>query len=112
MCWSGPVVENVSQVRVTLRAEHLRSFHEEARVRLGAHVFVGDRLRKARPTRAGIELGVGIEQRRATADASVCAWVLGVVVLTGEGALRPFLSRDTVLLRRALLTPLPVSLLL
>jgi len=38
------------------------------------------------------------------------AGLLAVVVLTGESALRPFLSRNAILLRRELFTPLLVAL--
>ena len=49
---------------------------------------------------AGIELGVGSEQRRAAADAVVGARLVVVPVLAGEGAFGGFLAGDFVLLGR------------
>jgi len=51
------------------------------------HLAFAHRLPEAGPASAGVKLGVGIEQGRATADALVDARLLRVPVSTGEGPL-------------------------
>jgi len=58
-----------------------------------------------------VELRLAAEQLVATGPAAVDAQRLGVVVLTGEGALGAGLAEHFVLLRGELLTPLLVGLL-
>lgn len=104
------IVEYVSQVGITLGAENLGTAHKKALVRFGADVLALHRLGEARPARAGIKLGVGIEEGGTAADTGVGAWILAVVILAGESALGAFLTRNTVLLWRELLAPFLVGL--
>src|SRR5205823_3717157 len=66
---------------------------------------------EARPAGAGLELGVRVEQRRATTRAVVHPVVLDVDVLAGERRLGGLLAQHRVLVGRELLTPLLVGLL-
>src|ERR1700686_563309 len=106
----GAVVEYVSQMGITLRAENLSAAHEKTLIRFSADVFARDRLGKTGPARAGIKLGVGVEERRNAADAGIGTRILAVVVLPRESALGALLARDTVLLRCEQLAPFLVAL--
>ena len=66
---------------------------------------------KAWPSGAGFKLGVGLEQRRATADAVVHSGLFVIPVLAGKGRLGAALPRNVELLRRELLTPFLFGLL-
>src|SRR6185312_13928934 len=78
---------------------------EEAAIGLCLHGFLPGRLVEARPARAGIELGRGIEHRRAAADAGIRAVIVMVPELAGEGALGAVLARHLVLLGSQLFPP-------
>ena len=73
----GSVVEDVAQMGLALVAHDLDPPHAVARVGHFAHGLAIDRLPEARPTGAGIELGLGTEQRRAAADATIDAAACG-----------------------------------
>src|SRR5450756_766888 len=92
----GAVLEDVSQVGITVGAKNLCTAHEKALVRFSADILARDRLREAGPATAGIEFGVGIEERRTTTDAGVGARLLAVVVGAGKGALGALLARNAV----------------
>src|ERR671921_1690790 len=69
---SGAVVEDVSLVSPTYGAVNLRALHKkEAAILFGLDVVLVHRLVEARPTRAGVELRPGVEERRAAANAAV-----------------------------------------
>src|SRR6185503_14261852 len=106
----GAVVEDVPEVRVATRAQHLGALREPAVVLLLRDVLLRHRLEEARPAGAGVELGLGAEERQAAAGALVHARVLGGVVLAGEGALGAVLAHDLVLLLGELGLPLGVGL--
>src|SRR5215470_3389171 len=75
-----------------------------------AHGGVFDRRPKARPARAGIELGVGRKQRRAAAHAVEHAFAFLAVERVRERAFGAVLARDVILLGRELSLPLIVGL--
>src|SRR5258708_14706516 len=68
-------------------------------------------LRKARPSAAGIELGVGFEQRLSAAGAGIGARRLLMLVFAGERPLGRLLAQHRVLHRRQFLAPLGLALL-
>src|SRR5580700_10925444 len=67
--WPGAVVEDVAEMRVAEAAGNRGALHAERRVRDFEHIFLGNRLPEAGPASAGLELGIGAEERRAAADA-------------------------------------------
>src|SRR5258708_15558990 len=69
------------------------------------------RLRKARPAAAGIELGVGLEQRLSTAGASVGAGPVLMLVFARERPFGRLLAQYRILHRRQFLAPLAFVLL-
>ncbi len=101
----GAVVEDVAEVRVAALADDLRALHQEAVVGPQFDVLEVGGLGEARPAGAGVELGVGGEELRSTADAAVHALRLLVDVGAGEGALGARLAGHLELLGRQLLTP-------
>src|SRR5262249_35278239 len=70
-----------------------------------------DRLPEARPTGAGVELGAGVEQGLAAADATVDAGVLRIPVGPTEGPLGGLPPGYPKLLGAQCLTPLRLTLL-
>ena len=89
----GPVGKHVAQVGAALGADGLGAHHAVA----GVGDFLdgaGHRLREARPAAAGVELGGGIEQLGAAADAVVAAVVPHRLVFAGEGPLGRGMARD------------------
>src|SRR4029453_4873463 len=106
--WAG--LENVPEMPLAGRAQHLGPGHEEAPVRLGADGGRVDGLPEGRPSRARVELGARCEEWRAAPRALVRARFLGVVVLAGERVLRAVPPQDLVLLRRQAVAPLLVGL--
>ena len=63
----------MTQVRVATRAEDFRAAHEEAVVFLLLNRVLAHGGEETRPTGAGVELRIRIEQRIATTDANVRA---------------------------------------
>src|SRR5579862_9090269 len=63
------------------------------------------RLVKTWPASTGIELGFGVEQWLAATRAHIGSGILGLPILSGEGAFGTGLAGDVILLRRQLLTP-------
>src|SRR6266851_1783183 len=57
-----PILEDVAEVGVALRAQHLGPAHAMARVDLGGHGLLVQRLPEARPAAAGFEFGVRAEE--------------------------------------------------
>src|SRR5882757_10651945 len=68
---AGAVLEHMPEMAVALRAQHFGPDHAKADVALLVDVALQRRLGKARPAAAGIELGVGFEQRLSAAGAGV-----------------------------------------
>src|SRR5581483_2954048 len=104
------VVEDVAEVRGAAAAQHFLAHHAVAGVAPYLDVVFINRLVKARPAGAAIELGVRAEQLQAAADADVFALLVIVPVLAGESALGAVVSCDFVLLGRQLLAPLFIGL--
>src|SRR6185369_7203114 len=102
------IFEDVAQVRVARRADDFRAALEPAVVVDIAHVLGGDGCVEARPARTRVVFCLRVEQRCAAADASVGTRGVVVPVFAAERALRAFLARDLVLLRRELLAPFGV----
>src|SRR5438445_6415269 len=100
----------MSQVRVASRAQYLGASHEKRAVGVGADVLFGDRLVKARPSGARLELGIGTEQRRGAADAPVEPLVVVFRILVGIRRFGAFLASDFVLLGCQELAPLVIRL--
>ena len=86
-------------------AHNLGTVHEEAVVLVERHGVRDRRLGEARPSRAEIEFGIGVEEQRTAPRTVIRAIVVHVPVLAGERALCPPLAKDVELLRRQLLVP-------
>src|SRR6266478_5376249 len=108
---AGAVLEHMPEMAVALRAQHFGPDHAVADVALLVDVALQRRLGKARPAAAGIELGVGFEQRLSAAGAGVGAGPLLMLVFAGERALGRLLAQHRVLHRRQFLAPLGLALL-
>src|SRR2546423_10853220 len=91
-------------------AHDLRAAHEHAVVRPQLDRLGDRRLGEARPARAGVELGIGAEQRRLAGRTAVHTVVLAVPVGAGERTLSALLAEHAVLLRRQLPAPLLLGL--
>src|SRR3990172_5012711 len=94
------VGEDVAQVRVAAGAEHLGADHPVVAVGLGANPVRSDRGGEARPARAGVELGLRVEELVPAARAAVDPVGLRRVVPAGEGPLGALAAADLVLLGR------------
>src|SRR5712691_11036814 len=108
---AGAVVEHMPEMAVALRAQHFGPDHAVADVALLVDVALQRRLSKTRPAAAGIELGVGFEQRLSAAGAGVGAGPLLMLVFAGERPLGRLLAQHRVLRRRQFLAPLGLALL-
>src|SRR3546814_17702219 len=64
-----PIRKHVAEMCVTARAQYLDAAHAVRAVLARNHCFIRGRIEEARPAGAGLELGVGIEQRQIAADA-------------------------------------------
>ena len=107
---SRPVIEHVPQVRVAVPAGDGGALHAECLVRDLGDVLWRDGLVEAGPSRAGLELGLGTEDRRVATDAAVEPVVMVIPGVTGVGALCAGLARNFELDWRQLLLPLRVCL--
>ena len=65
------VVKDMPQMSVATAAQNLVPLHPMGVVPLRFDIFFRDGLVEARPARAGLELGLGIEKNRIAADAMV-----------------------------------------
>src|SRR3981189_470990 len=101
---AGAVLEHMAEMAVALRAQHLGPDHAVADVAFLVDMALQRRLGKARPAAAGIELGVGFEQRLAAAGAGVGAGPLLMLVFAGERPFRRLLAQYRILHRRQCLT--------
>src|SRR3954454_17789827 len=107
----GAVIEDVAEMAVAFRAQHLGAHHAVADVALLVDMAVIRRPGKTRPAAAGIELGVGLEQRLAAAGASIGALAVLMLVFAGERTLGRLLAQYGILHRRQFLAPLGFALL-
>src|SRR6202140_4009305 len=71
---AGTVLEDVAEMAVALRAQHFGADHAVADVALLVDMALRRRLGEARPAAAGIELGVGFEQRLSATGAGIGAY--------------------------------------
>ena len=106
---SGAVVEDVAEVRPAPPARDLRADHEVAPVAVELDVLGVHRVGEARPSGAGVELGVRREELGAASGADVGAVVLRVDELAGERTLGALPAQDVVLVRREAGAPLLVG---
>src|SRR5919198_1729769 len=90
---AGAVIEDVAEMAVAFRAQHFGADHAVAEVALFVDMAVHCRRRKARPAAAGVELGVGFEQRLAAAGADVRALAVLVLIFAREGTLGRLLAQ-------------------
>src|SRR5207247_205456 len=95
---------------VAVRAQDFSADHAVADIALLVDMAVHGRRGEARPAAAGIELGVGFEQRLAAAGAGISALAVLVLILAGERPLGRLLAQHGVLHRRQLLAPLGFAL--
>src|SRR5438309_11069082 len=98
----------MAQMAAAARAQHLGPHHAVGPV---ARLVDGVLLRREErgPAAAGVVLGLGAEELRAAPGAAVRSRIEAVVVLAGEGALRPLLPQDAVLVGRERGAPLRVG---
>src|SRR3954453_11810947 len=107
---SRTVLEHMAEMAIALRAQHLGADHAVADVALFVDMALHCGRGKGRPAAAGIELGVGFEQRLAAAGAGVNARAVLMLVFTGKRPLGRFLAQHRVLHRRQFLAPLGFGL--
>jgi hypothetical protein len=104
---SGAVIEDVAQMAIAASAQNLDA-HAVA-IDMRRHIFIADRLKKAGPAGAGVELGVGRKERQLAANAGIDAGLLVVEQGAAERAFGTFAARDGELHRRQLRSPFSVS---
>ena len=102
----GAVVEDVAEMRVAEAAGDGGAFHAEADVARLVDIFFGDGLVKTGPAGAGIELGIGVEQRGVATDAAKNAFGVVVGIFVGVGALGSGVARNRERFGRKLFAPL------
>src|SRR5271154_6407423 len=96
------VVKNVAEMAAAAPAMNFGAGHAEARV-LGFTDRILQRLIKARPSGAALELGLRGEQRQVAAGAGEGALAVLLEQRARARTLGAFLAQDLVLLRRQLL---------
>src|ERR1043165_2094264 len=97
-------------MRVATSAFHRRAPHSKRGVVDLLHVLFGNWLIEAGPARTRLKLCVGVEQRRAAANAAIDTLLMVVPVFAGESPLRAFFARHVVSPRRKLLPPFVLGL--
>lgn len=105
-----PVLEDVAEVGVAPRAEHLRAHQAQAAILAQDDAVRRDGPEVARPAGAGFELGVRRKQRQAAADARVGARRVVVEKRARTGAFGALAARDPILLGREQRAPFGVGL--
>src|SRR5881392_3684072 len=95
---------------VAFRAQDLSADHAVADIALLVDMAVHGGRGETRPAAAGVELGIGFEQRLAAAGAGIGALAVLVLIFTGERPLGRLLAQHGVLHRRQLLAPLGLAL--
>src|SRR5262245_61450820 len=101
----------MAEVSAAGAALHFSPAHAVATIFLSLQVFGLDRLIKARPSGAGFELGVRLEQLVVARHALIDAFLLRTGVLSGERALRSFLATDVKLFGSQFLSPFFIRLI-
>src|SRR5262249_7826309 len=99
-----------AEMAAAFRAQHLGADHAVAMILLLVDMALGRGLREARPAAAGIELGIGFEQRLPAAGADIGAGALLMLILAAERPLGRLLAQHRVLHRRQLGAPLGLAL--
>src|SRR5688572_8678035 len=105
-----PVREDVAEMATAGGALHLGSDHAERPIGLGHDRRGIDGSREARPARARVELGLGIEELGTAAGTAVRTGSVLVPVGASEGSLGALVAEDLVLDRRKGGTPLLLGL--
>src|SRR5581483_2787638 len=100
------VREDMAEMAGAFRAQYLCADHAVGGVVFLVDMTLDGRRGEARPAAAGIELGVGLEQRLAAAGAHIGAGLSLIFVLAGERPLGRLLTQYSILHRRQLLAPL------
>src|SRR6185437_16657617 len=108
-CRLRTVVEDMTKVAAAAAAMHLGPRHPEGSVFRGADGII-ERLEKARPAGAALELGIGGEQRQVAAGAGEDALAVFPEQRAGTRTLGALLAQDFILLRRELRAPFGVGL--
>src|ERR1700730_7806203 len=98
------------QVRVTFLAQHFRPPHAISAIGLSLDVLLVDRGKETGPPGSRFKLGVRAEERIATANAAIHAFIVQLVVLAGERPFGALLPGDRILLGSQLLLPLFIRL--
>src|SRR6516225_285393 len=104
------VVEDMAEVARAVRAQDFGPHHAVTMVGLFVDMTLHRWLREARPAAAGIELGVGLEQRLPATGADICAGALLMLVFARERPLGRLFAQDRVLHWRQFLAPLGLAL--
>src|SRR4051812_20955252 len=81
---AGAVIEDMTEMAVAFRAQHLGAGHAVADIPLLVDMAFDRRLGKARPAAAGIELGVGLEQSLPATGAGIGALAVLMFVFAGK----------------------------
>ena len=100
----------MSEMRVAYVAQNFGAYHAMTAIDVLTDIGGIERLEVARPAATGVELGVGLEQRRAAADAGVDAVLVVVDVFAGARRFGCRVARHAVLHRREQLLPLGIGL--
>src|SRR3546814_14804847 len=82
---------------VTARTQYLDAAHAVRAVLTRNHCFIRGRIEEARPAGAGLELGVGIEQRQIAADAMKHAIAVVIPPRAGERSFGAAMARYLIL---------------
>jgi hypothetical protein len=101
----------MTQMRTAGAAVDFGSPHKPAGIGLGLDRLAGERLKEARPSRPGIELGVRAEQGGAAANADIDTVLSFVYIFAGKWALSAMLARHMILFGGELLGPLLLGFL-
>src|SRR4029077_17195723 len=109
--WARAVGKDMAEMAIAFRAQDLGADHAVADIALLVDMALDRRLGEARPPAAGIELGVGLEQRLAATGAGIGALAVLMLVFAGERPLGRLLAQHGVLHRCQFLAPLGVALL-
>src|SRR4051794_27668908 len=102
----GTIVEDMTEVRVALRARNRSTFHTQRGVAYLRNILGGDRRPETRPACARFKLRRRIEQRVVTADTAVDPFTVFLPVFSGEGDFSIRVARDVENALWKLLVPL------
>jgi hypothetical protein len=88
----------MTQVGVAAAADDFGPHHEPAAIRFQNSCTLSHGLQEAGPSRTGIKLGLGVEERLATTDTLIDAVLLRIPVCARKRALGAFPAGDAILL--------------